>query len=145
MSPCSAKYSVMVASSTLNEMFADEERGARLLWNVAELLSTIEAALLRRLSITARLTGLREIHADVAAIKEGTVLLLKSGNTSVNLDELDVAVTLASARVAVGDDADALDLAKFLEFTREPFLVDVPAEVADEEIASGVPSARRRR
>lgn len=54
------------------------------------------------------------------------------------VDKLDVSVTLAALRVAVGDDANAGDLAELFELTSEPLLVNVPAEVADEKVASGL-------
>ena len=45
---------------------------------------------------------------------------------------------LGTASITVGDDAAASDVAKLFKLAREPVLVNVPAEVTDEEVLNSL-------
>ena len=77
-----------------------------------------------------------EVDANVATVELGAVLGFKRRDGVLDVRELNVTESLASATVAVRDDADAFQLAEFLKLACKPFLVDVPAEIADEEVGS---------
>jgi hypothetical protein len=51
----------------------------------------------------------------------------------------------STTSVAIGHDAAASDLSEALEFTLEPLLINVPAEVTDEEILDTFASIHRLR
>jgi hypothetical protein len=109
---------------------ADEDGVGWGLGSVAVLVGTVEALLLRSLLRA----GLASVHAKLTVVKQVAVTsgesLLGIGSVGV----LDVSEPLAAARLAVGDDADTLDLTKLLELAGQPLLVDVPAKVANEKI-----------
>lgn len=109
--------------------------GSWLSWGVAELLLTVVAALLWSGVLVA---WCAEVDTDVAVVEKGLVLGLEGFGSIISVAELDVSETLASARVAVGDDADTCELSELLKLTSEPLLVDVPAEVTNEQVGNSI-------
>lgn len=113
---------------------ADEQRRRWWLRHIAVLLGTVVAALLRSSVGVLVLTTLAEVNTKTTAIDLGASLALESLGSVLHLGELNVAKALASARVAVGDDSDASELAILLKLAGEPVLIDVPAEVTNEQV-----------
>lgn len=94
---------------------------ATLLWRVAILWLAWEA----------------EIDANGTVIEVGAVLGLERSGGMLGVGKLDVSKALATAAVTVGDDANSRDFSKLFKLASEPLLVNVPAQVADEQVASG--------
>lgn len=117
---------------------ANEQGSGWLAGHIAKLGPTVLAALLGRCVVAAWLAWGAEVDADLAVVEIGAVLSLKGFGGVCCIDKLDVAEALAAATVAVGDDANARQLAKLLEFAGEPLLIHVPAEVADKQVAGSV-------
>ena len=117
---------------------SDEQGRAWFLGLIAVALGTLGAALLRSISLFARGTGFTKIDAQRATIELVAVPGLQSGGGVVGIDKLNVAESLAPARLPVGDDANALELAKFFKLAGEPLFVDVPGQVAAEQVGSDI-------
>lgn len=109
---------------------ANEEGVRRRVLRVTELLSTVVGALLW-CGVVAR--G-REIDIGLTTINHGTLLGRKSSSTVGGLVELNVAKALGSTRVTVGNDTGSRNLTKLLELTVQPLVVDVPAQVTNEQV-----------
>jgi hypothetical protein len=77
------------------------------------------------------------IKVDGTAVEVGTLLGLHGLSGIGSVGELDVAEATGAARLTVGDNAAAGELTELGELTLEPLLVDVPGEVADEEVSGG--------
>jgi hypothetical protein len=74
------------------------------------------------------------VKVDGTAVEVGTLLGLHGLSGIGNVGELDVAEATGAARLTVGDNAAAGELTELGELTLEPLLVDVPGEVANEEV-----------
>lgn len=136
----------MLAKIFANNIFRDleaqvatEEGGSRLARCVAILLLAVVAALLWTGVL---LAWSAEVDTDVASVQLRLVLRLEGLRGILGVDELNVSESLASARVAVRDDADASELSKLLELTREPLFIDTPAKIADEEVGNSAGGVR---
>ena len=115
---------------------ADEEGlGGRVL-DVAELGGAVVLLLLGSLGVV--VAGSGEVDTEATAVKLVAVTALEGLGTGLGVGELDVTEALAAARVTVGDDADALELAELLELAGEPLFVDVPAKIADEQVGGSL-------
>jgi hypothetical protein len=77
------------------------------------------------------------VKVDGTAVEVGTLLGLHGLSGIGSVGELDVAEATGAARLTVGDNAAAGELTELGELTLEPLLVDVPGEVADEEVGGG--------
>jgi hypothetical protein len=112
---------------------ADEEGGGRSVGGVTVAGGAVVAL------VAGSIIGARgaEVEAELTSVKLGAVLGLEGLLCALRVRELDVSETLATAGVAIGDDPHASELTKLLEFAGEPLLIDVPADVANEEVAGG--------
>jgi hypothetical protein len=108
-----------------------DEKGVGL-WvlGVTELGSTLGGALPWRSVVT----WSREVDVGLAAIDQSTLLGGKSLGGIGSVGKLDVTETLGAARLTVRDDAGASDLTELLELAVQPLVIDVPGQVADEEV-----------
>ena len=123
----------------LEAQVATEEGGSGLARCVTILLLAVVAALLWTGIL---LAWSAEVETDVASIQFRLVLRLEGFRSILGVDELNVSESLASARVAVRDDADASELSKLLELTCEPLFIDTPAKIADEEVGTSACGVR---
>ncbi len=76
----------------------------------------------------------REVDICWASIDILVLLGLESSGGRLRLGELNVSETTGSARLLVSDDTGAGDLSELLELTVEPLIINVPAQVADEQV-----------
>lgn len=79
------------------------------------------------------LAGSGVIEVDGTAIKLGTLLGLEGLDGISNLGELSVTETAGAARFTVSHNT-ARNLAELGELALEPLLIDVPGQVADEQV-----------
>jgi hypothetical protein len=77
------------------------------------------------------------VEVDGAAIDIGTLLSGHSLGGIGSVGELDVTETAGAARVTVGHDTAASELTELAELLLEPGLIDVPGQVADEQVGGG--------
>jgi hypothetical protein len=83
------------------------------------------------------LTGSGVVEVDGTAVKIGTLLGIHGLDSIGSAVELDVTETAGAASLTVGDDAASGELTELGELTLEPLLVDIPGEVANEEVGRG--------
>jgi hypothetical protein len=78
--------------------------------------------------------GGSEVNVSDAAINLSTLLSIE-GSSSINgLGKLDVSEALGAARISVSQDTCASNLTKLFELAVQPLVVDVPAQITNEEI-----------
>jgi hypothetical protein len=83
------------------------------------------------------LTASGVVKVDGTAVEIGTLLGLHGLGGIGSVGELNVTEATGAAGLTVGDNAAAGELTELGELTLEPLLVDVPGEVANEEVGGG--------
>jgi hypothetical protein len=84
-------------------------------------------------------TGSGEVNIGLATIDESTLLGLEGSGGIGGVGELNVTETLGAARLTVGDDTSAGDLTELFELAVQPLVVNVPAQVTNEQVlGSGI-------
>ena len=108
-----------------------DEKGVRL-WvlGVTVLLGTLVGTL----TWSGGVTRSREVNVGLTTIDESTLLSLKSLGGISRVGELDVTETLGAASGLVTDDTGSGDLTELLELTVEPLVINVPAQVTNEQV-----------
>lgn len=136
---------------------ADEERVALRAGRVSKRLRTVVRLVLEVVPVAGRLGG-GEVDVGLTVVDQRTLLGLEGSGRIRSVDKLDVAKAgwsqsgesnnteeerschspLGTAGGPIADDPGAAELAKLLELTSQPLLVDVPAEIANEEVLDTV-------
>lgn len=109
---------------------ADEQRVA----GGGALVAVAVGAVAGTLAVLLGGAGSAEVDVHLAAIELVLVHLLLGLLSIGGAGELNITEALGAAALAVGDDADAGDLAELLELALEPLLVDGPGQIANEEV-----------
>jgi hypothetical protein len=109
---------------------AKEEGVRRRVLVVAILLSTALSTFLW----CGIVTGSGEVDIGFTAINECTLLGLESCGSIGRVDELDVSETLGATSGLVADDTSTRDLSELLELTVQPLVINVPAQVTNEQV-----------
>lgn len=113
----------------LEGQVADEKSvalGAKL---VVELLGTVVGA---TSSVVVGLAS-RQVDSHVTTIEEGTVLLIQGSLGVLGRVKVNVAEATGAAIIAASHDASARDTLAVLELLVQEVVIDVPAQVADEQ------------
>lgn len=96
--------------------------------------ATAKSAVATKVTLGAGSTGLGKVKADGTAVDGLSVHGIHTSLGSLAILELDVAVTLGAARLAISDDTGINDTsAGSLELLLEPVTVNVKRETSDEE------------
>jgi len=83
------------------------------------------------------LAGSSVVKVDGTAVKIGTLLGIHGLGSIDSAVELNVTESAGAAGLTVGDNADTGEFTELGELTLEPLLIDVPGQVADEEVGGG--------
>lgn len=102
------------------------------LWilGITELLSTLVGLL----TWCGVVTGGGEVNIGLATINKSSLLSLESRCGISRVGELDVAETLGATRLSVADDTGTSDLSELLEFAVKPLIVNIPAQITNEQV-----------
>ena len=107
-----------------------EESVGRRVARITILLGAIVCTILWR-SVGARR---REVNVGDTAIDLSTLLSIKGSGRISRVGKLDISEALRTAGLLVSHDTGADKLTKFLKLAVQPLVVDVPAQVANEEV-----------
>lgn len=115
---------------SLKRQVAHEEGIGRRVARVAILLSTVVGAI-PGCGIVARSS---EVNVGDTIVNLGTLLGIEGSCGVGSVGKLDVSEALGAARLAVSHDTSASELTELLKLAVQPLVVDVPAQVTDEEV-----------
>lgn len=122
----------LILGSVEGEVTDEEGVGGR-----AALVAELAGAVLLTIGTAGIvLASVGKVNVQLTAIELAALLGGMSLDGVSIVDELNITEALGAARVTVGDDADARDLAELLEFAGEPLLINVPGQVANEKVTS---------
>jgi hypothetical protein len=98
------------------------------------LCSTVVGTLLGRIVVA----GGGEVNVGLTSIDQRSLLGLQSSSSIGGLVEVDVAEALGPTSGLIRDNTSTRDLAELLELTVQPLVIDVPAQITDEQIGGSV-------
>jgi hypothetical protein len=122
-----------VLVSTEGKVTKEEGIGRRVL-GVAEGLSTVVGAFTRSVVVTRG----GEVDVGLTTIDQRSLLGLESSGGIDGVAEIDVTETLGASSGLVGDDTSTSDLSELLELTVEPLVINVPAQVTNEQVCGSI-------
>ena len=79
-----------------------------------------------------------EVNICLTTIDQCTLLGLQSSGGISRVGKLNVTETLGSATLTVRDDTSSSDLTEALELLQQPLVINVPAQVADEQVLCAI-------
>lgn len=115
---------------SIERKVTEEESVGRRVLGISKGSSTVVGALFW-CSVVA---GGREVNVGLTTVNESTLLGLQGSGGVSRVLELDVSETLGASTLSVGDDTGASDGTKLLEFLEQPLVVNVPAQVTNEQV-----------